>query len=97
MNTKQCISRRDAVQRGLGLVATIVVVAGASRAASAADGKLAKSAVQYTDVGTQKGMDCDDCIQFLPGPTAGGPGGCKVVEGEISSHGHCLAFSPKPK
>ena len=52
---------------------------------------------QYTDAGTVKDMDCDDCLQYIPGPLAGGPGSCKVVEGDINPHGHCLAFSPKPK
>jgi hypothetical protein len=97
MNPNEFVSRRGAVQRGLGLIATVVVFTGASRAASAADNKLAKSAVQYTDVGTVKGMDCDDCIQFIPGASAGSVGSCKVVDGDISPHGHCLAFSPKVK
>ena len=97
MNHIGCMTRRDAVQRGLGVVATAVVFWGTSSKASAADNKLAKSIVQYTDAGTVKDMDCDDCIQFIPGKTPDLLGTCKVVEGEINPHGHCLAFSPKPR
>jgi hypothetical protein len=97
MNQNEGISRRSAVKSGLGLIATVVVFAGASRGASAADNKLAKAVVQYTDTGTVRGMDCDDCIQFIPSATAGSLGTCKVVAGDINPHGHCVAFSPKPK
>jgi hypothetical protein len=90
-------SRRVAMQRGLGAAAGVVMVWAASGNARAADGKLPKATVQYTDSGAPKGMDCDDCIQFIPGKTARDPATCKVVEGDISPHGHCLAFSPKPK
>ena len=44
----------------------------------------------------QAGKDCDDCIQFVPGPTSEAAGSCKVVAGSISPHGYCLAFTPKP-
>jgi hypothetical protein len=71
------------------------MVWGAGSKALAADSKLPKATVQYTDHGTQKGMDCDDCVQFIPGKTARDMGTCKVVEGDIDPHGHCLAFSPK--
>ena len=42
------------------------------------------------------GRDCDDCIQFVPDPTRKTVGSCKVVEGEVSAHGYCLAFTPRP-
>ena len=90
-------SRRVALQRGVAAAVGVAMVWVGSRKALAADRKLAKSAVQYTDGGAPKGMDCDDCIQFIPGKTAKDVATCKVVEGDISPHGHCLAFSPKPK
>ena len=65
-----------------------------TRAANAK--KLDPAAVQYVDVGASPGKDCDDCLQFVPGPKADGPGTCRIVEGSISPHGHCIAFSPKP-
>ena len=91
------VSRRIALQRGLGALtgASLVGVAGTS--AWAAETKLAKSAVQYVDAGKDEGKDCDDCMQFVPGKTAKDAGTCKIVEGAINPHGHCIAFAPKPK
>ena len=63
----------------------------------AAPAKLAKEAVKYVEVSADKGKDCDDCTQFIAGGWANAPGSCKIVEGAISPHGHCIAFSLKPK
>ena len=65
--------------------------------AAPAPSKLAKSTVQYVDDGKVEGRDCDDCSQWLPGRTAKALGTCRIVEGPINPHGHCVAFSPKPK
>jgi hypothetical protein len=89
--------RRDALRGGLGAIAAVAMVWIAPRGALAATDKLNKSAVQYTDNGTDAGKDCDDCSQFVPGKSIKDPGTCKIVEGDISPHGHCLAFTPKPK
>ena len=91
------LTRRDALQRGLGAIASVAVASHAVTAASAAETKLAKSAVKYVAVGNEEGKDCDDCIQFVSGKTASANGTCRIVEGEINRHGHCIAFSPKPK
>jgi hypothetical protein len=87
------LSRRSLITRAL---AGIAIASLTATRTSATDAKLAKSAVQYEDVGKQKGADCDDCVQFIPGRTANAFGTCKIVEGEISPHGHCIAFTPKP-
>jgi hypothetical protein len=50
---------------------------------------------EYTDTGNVPGKDCDDCSQYVPGPTPKDAPTCKLVEGAISAHGHCIAFSPK--
>ena len=97
MKEETFLSRRDALQAGLSATVGLVIVIAVPRPVRAADAKLAKSAVQYVDDGKVPDMDCDDCIQFLPGKTAKDKGLCKIVEGEINPHGHCLAFSPKPK
>jgi hypothetical protein len=91
------VSRRDAMRAGAGAAGGFVLAIVASNAARAADTRLAKATVQYVDDGKMPGKDCDDCIQFLPGKTAKDLGGCKIVEGAINPHGHCLAFSPKSK
>lgn len=89
------LSRRALIKGGIRALAAITIVTLTANKAMAGETKLAKSAVQYEDVGKKKGADCDDCIQFIPGKTANALGTCKIVEGEISPHGHCIAFTPK--
>ena len=82
----------------LGLASGVGLAAGFGwRTTPAQTAKLAKEAVKYTDVGTVPGKDCDDCSQFEPGPSAGAAGSCRIVDGAISPHGHCIAFTPKAK
>jgi len=90
------LSRRSLIENGIRALAGIAIVSLTVTKTLATEAKLAKSAVQYEDVGKQKGADCDDCVQFIPGKTASALGTCKIVEGEISPHGHCIAFTPKP-
>jgi hypothetical protein len=91
-----CASRRDALKLGLsaGVGTAIVVMTGS---AFAAPNKLSKESVKYTDSGNVEGKDCDDCSQYVPGTSAKDPASCEIVEGSINPHGHCIAFSPKPK
>jgi hypothetical protein len=91
------VSRRKAIQRGLGAIAVVAIVWVGRGSALAAPTKLAKTAVQYVDQGNVEGKDCDDCSQFVAGRTPKDPASCKIVEGDINPHGHCIAFSPKPK
>jgi High potential iron-sulfur protein len=72
------------------LLAGSMLIALLARAA-----KLAKADVQYRDT-PKDGKDCDDCMQFVPGATVNAASSCKIVEGPISAHGYCLAFTPKP-
>ena len=86
--------RRFVLQRAVGLGAALAWTV--PRIASAATAKLDKGAVQYTDAGAVPDQDCDDCIQFVPGKTVKTSGTCRIVDGPISPHGHCIAFAPKP-
>jgi hypothetical protein len=90
------VSRRVALKRGVGALAgiAIVVVAGG---AIAAPSKLSKDSVKYTDAGNVEGKDCDDCSQYIAPASAKEMASCKIVDGAINPHGHCIAFSPKPK
>lgn len=90
-------SRRNALRCGLAATVGIPIVVFTGRQALAAPAKLAKSAVKYVNVSVDKGKDCDDCIQFVPGANAKAMGTCKIVSGKINPHGHCIAFSPKPE
>ena len=91
------VSRRSIVKGGVYALTGIAIASVTRTRVSAAETKLAKSAVQYVDAGKEEGKDCDDCIQFIPGKTAKALGTCRIVEGEINPHGHCIAFTPKPK
>jgi hypothetical protein len=95
-NQHSGVSRRSLVKRGLCALTGIAIASLAGTRTFAADKKLAKSAVQYEDRAKKEGTDCDDCIQFIPGKNATAMGTCKIVEGEINPHGHCIAFTPKP-
>ena len=90
------VTRRLIVKGGVYALTGIAIASLTRTGISAAETRLAKSVVQYEDVGKQKGADCDDCVQFIPGKTANALGTCKIVEGEINPHGHCIAFTPKP-
>jgi hypothetical protein len=89
------IARRRALARGAKAVAAIAVLW--TWRAGAQARKLDRAAVQYVDAGTSPGKDCDDCLHFVPGPTASANGTCRIVEGPINPHGHCLAFTAKPR
>jgi hypothetical protein len=90
-------SRRAALRGGFGAIAGVAMIWIAPVRVRAASDKLAKATVQYTDSGNVAGKDCDDCSQFVAGKTARDPASCKIVEGVINPHGHCIAFTPKPK
>jgi hypothetical protein len=89
-------TRRDALKLGLGAGVGIAIVM-TTGGANSQSMKLSKESVKYTDAGNVEGKDCDDCSQYVPGKSAKDPATCKIVEGPISPHGHCIAFSPKPK
>ena len=95
-NRADTITRRAALRRtsALGLGAAVFWLASPSARAQAA--KLAKDAVKYVDKGDAPGKDCDDCMHYIAPATARDAATCKIVEGTISPHGHCLAFTPKP-
>lgn len=77
------------------MLAGIAIISTKGKNALAAENKLAKSAVQYEDIAKSKGKDCDDCVHFIPGKSTKAMGSCKIVEGEINPHGHCIAFTAK--
>ena len=90
-------ARRRILGRTVGAGLGAVLVCTIGRAAAAAPVKLAKEAVRYTDAGNVAGKDCDDCSQFVPAGSPDQAPTCRIVEGPISPHGHCIAFSPKPR
>ena len=55
---------------------------------ASAGAKISQSAVHY-QASPKDGRDCDDCSNFVS------PGGCKLVDGDISPKGWCRLWVPK--
>ena len=87
--------RRSLLKRAALLITGMAALPLMQTIALAAE-KLQKSAVNYQDK-PKNGKDCDDCMHFVAGATPDAMGTCKVVDGAISPHGYCSAFTPKPK
>lgn len=81
-------SRRSILKFG---GAALVMVPFASLAAK---NESVRKSLQYQDT-PKEGKQCDACMQFVPGKSAPGPGGCKVIPGdtEISAKGWCIAWA----
>lgn len=87
-------SRRTIMKQALvtaGVIATGALFT--TRQVQAAT-KGTKAEMMYMDKPHGKDQ-CDGCIHFIPGPTATANGTCRVVQGSISPHGWCVAFTPK--
>jgi hypothetical protein len=54
-----------------------------------------RATLAYVDVSTEPGKTCVQCQQFLPPPTEGACGACKVVKGPINPKGNCKSFLAK--
>jgi hypothetical protein len=70
-------------------VAGTVTVFGVSHLHAVAQAKLSKKDVGY-QVQPKGNQQRETCISFQP------PTGCKVAEGEVTPHGPCMAYAPKP-
>ena len=87
------VSRRGFL-KGSALLASIAVVSVTGVMTREAVAGVPKAAMQYQDT-PKDGKDCSKCIQFIPGPSAKADGKCKIVDGAISPHGYCNAYSAK--
>ena len=87
--TRRCALRRSAAF-GLG-----TTISWAAAPPARAQARLAKDAVQYVDQGQVPGRDCDDCLHYIAPAQAGASASCRIVEGPVNPHGHCLAFTPR--
>ncbi|MEJ2695735.1 MAG: high-potential iron-sulfur protein [Candidatus Sulfobium sp.] len=87
------ISRRTllkavAVAAGVSLASTFTV--------TACSAKATKAAMEYQDK-PQGDEQCSKCKFFIPGGTPKAKGTCQVVQGLISPHGWCTAFTGKSR
>ncbi|MBV8155742.1 MAG: high-potential iron-sulfur protein [Candidatus Eremiobacteraeota bacterium] len=63
-------------------------------AAQAQSSKSSKDSMHYQST-PNNGMQCSGCKFFMPGKDADADGSCQIVEGGISPHGFCIAYSAK--
>jgi secreted PhoX family phosphatase len=91
---KNKISRRSLLKGAATVAGMAVVVPAALTSRPAEAAKAPKAAMQYRDTPNGK-KECSNCLQFIPGKTPTAMGTCKVVAGDISPHGYCLAWAPK--
>ena len=80
-------SRRRFLRTSLTIVAG-TVLASAARAQEGGDSKVEQSVVQYQTM-PKDGAKCSGCVNFVA------PNACKVVQGNISPEGWCVAYAPK--
>ena len=82
---KNNTTRRIVLRTGLGVAAGAALAAGAARAQ---DEKIAQELVQYQNQ-PKDGLQCNKCAQWVE------PNACKIVAGQISPQGYCVAYAPK--
>ncbi len=80
-------SRRRLLGIGLTTIAGGILATAAARAQDA-DSKVEQSVVQYQP-NPKDGQKCSGCANFVA------PNACKVVQGNISPEGWCVAYAPK--
>jgi len=95
MTSKTSPSRRSCLVK-LVQVASLVPLASLTINASAAKNDGLRKALTYQDT-PKDGKQCSTCIQFVPGKTPAGKGGCKIMPGddEISPTGWCSGYVEK--
>jgi hypothetical protein len=85
------LSRRSFI----GGAVLLPALARALTAAAAADASKASQASMHYQTSPNGGAQCSKCQFFIPGQDAQSNGTCRIVDGSISPHGYCMAFSAK--
>ena len=90
-------TRRQFIKLGGATMAAIPMLFLANKAGATTNAAM-RTAMKYQTT-PNAGKACADCLQFIPGKTAKGPGGCKLFAGdtEILPTGYCVAWTAKPK
>ena len=82
-------------QSFLGTVVVLPALAAFSTLGADADSsKSSKDAMHYQTT-PNGGKQCSGCKFFMPGQGADADGACQIVDGSISPHGYCTAYSAK--
>jgi hypothetical protein len=85
------LSRR-AFLGGVILLPSLAVLS--SRSAVADGSKASQASMEYRASPNGK-MQCSGCNFFIPDADPSASGSCKIVDGSISPHGYCIAYSAK--
>jgi hypothetical protein len=92
MNSGAKISRRAMLQRGSALLASIAVLPIVMSGKSAVAGVASKEDFHYQDH-PRDGTSCATCTAFIP--DGSGAGTCRIVKGEVTPNGWCMAYSKR--
>jgi len=89
------LQRREFMKIGGAALAMIPVMLVSARAGAATNAAL-RTSLKYQSK-PEGDKSCANCMQFVPGASAGGLGGCKIMPGdtEISPQGYCTAWAKK--
>ena len=91
MKDQDKLSRATFVRAAVILPA-LAGVLGTVAGAQAPHGTKAQFKYQSTPSGSKQ---CSNCTFFIAGKTASANGTCKIVQGDISPKGYCIAWSAK--
>jgi hypothetical protein len=78
--------------RSAVLLPALAAVVGSESLAQTAKGS--KAQFKYQDSPNGK-KQCSNCTFFIAGKTSTANGTCKIVQGDISPNGYCIAYSAK--
>ena len=81
-------TRRGILRAGLAAVGGAAAVGATWVPRALAQSKIAPAQVQY-QTQPKNGQKCSQCVNFVA------PNACKIVSGDISPEGWCIAFAPK--
>lgn len=89
-------TRESSTRRSfLGGVIALPALAGLLTAAASADSSKASQASMHYQTSPSGSMQCSGCQFFIPAQDTTSSGSCKIVDGSISPHGYCIAYSAK--
>jgi hypothetical protein len=88
-------SMRDPSRRTfLAAVMLLPSLALPARPAAAGDSKASQASMHY-QTSPNGDKQCSGCKFFLPGADSNANGSCQIVDGSISPHGYCMAYTAK--
>lgn len=87
------LSRRCFTSRAAVMAASSLLLQAEFARRAKADNLATQASVSY-QTSPSGGQQCSGCKNFIPGASASANGTCKVVAGDISPAGYCVAFEP---